>query len=502
MSGVVAVCSRSGIDADPRRYAAALRRLAHRGPDGEGSVQRRHVFVGVRRSSVGRGTEGQQPLVGGDGALIVALDGQIHNRERLAHELSAKGFEADLSSDSALVLGAYMEYGERFVERLRGVWALVVWDEREHRMLLSRDPLGVRPLYYYISATHLYVASEIKGIIGLDPEARRMDHGRIRDLVRDSRIDDWTGTCFSRIRPVAPGTVMKYADGHVTARRYWVLRPSPDPTLSPGDVLATLVEAVKRHTPSGVDLGLALSGGIDSSSLAGILAHSALPETGSVQAFSITPPNTIDESALIDATIRHTGIRHTYVGLDSLDYSQSLGRLIDSHDEPVQYCGVFYQFVLRDYMAKAGCRAVMVGYGADEIFGGYTYLAPAFLIALALRGRFGECARFVRGATEFLESSPLGIVNRSRQGSRHLSTVRFGFSGGGRSVCSHVVWRRGRAAGDARSSAPGRPPSPATGPTSRPYAGWRIARETCRRVGPWPGRRARNRNRHSGTASA
>jgi asparagine synthase (glutamine-hydrolysing) len=235
----------------------------------------------------------------------------------------------------------------------------------------------------------LYVASEIKGIIGLDPEARRMDHGRIRDLVRDSRIDDWTGTCFSRIRPVAPGTVMKYADGHVTARRYWVLRPSPDPTLSPGDVLATLVEAVKRHTPSGVDLGLALSGGIDSSSLAGILAHSALPETGSVQAFSITPPNTIDESALIDATIRHTGIRHTYVGLDSLDYSQSLGRLIVSHDEPVQYCGVFYQFVLRDYMAKAGCRAVMVGYGADEIFGGYTYLAPAFLIALALRGRFG-----------------------------------------------------------------------------------------------------------------
>lgn len=410
MSGILCVYSASGIPQDLGRYQAALRRLAHRGSDGEGSDLRRRIFVGVQRSSLGRGWAGEQPFVGGDGNIIAALDGHLHNREELARSLRAKGYQADLSSDSPLVLGAYTEYGEGCFEKLRGVWALVLWDEREHRLLVSRDPLGARPLYYYVGARHLIVASEIKSILGFDDDARTMDHRRLRDLIHAGRIDDWTATCFARIRPVPPGTFLRLDRAQITTNRYWSLQPSTDRNLSSGDILARLVSAVARHTPADVRVGLALSGGIDSTSIAGILAHSSLRGTRSIHGFSINPPKTPDESFLIDATIRHTGIPHTYVSVDALDYPRSLAGLIDFHDEPIQYSGVFYQFVLRQHMAEAGCKAVLVGYGADEIFSGYRHLAPAFLTALVADGRLRDSARFVLGAREFLESPPLSIV--------------------------------------------------------------------------------------------
>lgn len=413
MSGILCIYEESGIRQDLPRYLIALRRLSHRGPDGEGHRLHQSLFLGVRRSSVGRGSLGEQPLANLDGSLVVALDGHVHNREELAHTVRAKGGQGDLSSDPGLVLALYAEFGEQFVERLRGVWALVVWDARRRRLLIGRDWLGVRPLYYFRSAQHLVVASEIKSIIQLDRDARIVDHQRVRALIHDGLIDDWTGTCFARIRPVPPGTILTFREGQLTTNRYWSLRPSSDRTLSPGDIREKLVAAVERHTPTGVKVGLALSGGIDSSSIAGILARPLPGGTRRVHAFSVTPPHTIDESSLIDATVRRTGIPHTYVPLEPLDYPRALAQLIDSHDEPVHYSGAFYQFVLRQRMAEAGCRAVLVGYGADEIFGGYRELAPAFLVALALGGRLSDSLRFVLGAGDFLQAPRRAIVEQA-----------------------------------------------------------------------------------------
>jgi asparagine synthase (glutamine-hydrolysing) len=416
MSGILCVYNESGIRQDLPRYLIALGRLSHRGTHGEGHRLLHRLFLGVRRSSVGRGSLGEQPLASPDESVIVALDGHVHNREELAQTLRAKGSRADLSSDAALLLALYQEFGDPFVERLRGVWALVVWDARSHRLSIGRDPLGVRPLYYYRSPRHLVVASEIKSILELDHEARVIDHQRVRALIHDGLIDDWTGTCFAHIRPVPPGTVLTFHEGQLTTNRYWSLRPSTDRTLSAGKIREKLVAAVERHTPTGVKVGLALSGGIDSSSIAGILAGPTAGGARNLHAFSITPPHTTDESSLIDATVRHTGIPHTYVPLEPLDYPRALARLIDFHDEPVHYSGAFYQFVLRQRMAEAGCQAVLVGYGADEIFGGYRELAPAFLTALATGGRLSDSVRFVLGARDFLQAPRRRLV---------AETVRF-----------------------------------------------------------------------------
>jgi asparagine synthase (glutamine-hydrolysing) len=346
---------------------------------------------------------GQQPVVGLDGKIVVALDGHFHNREDLAQTLRAKGHPLDASSDSALFLCAYLEYGDRCFEKLKGVWAIILWDERRHQLVVSRDRLGVRPLYYFSDNGHFLFASEIKSILSLDNAARAVNHPRVHDFVRAGRIDDWTDTLFARIRPVPPGTVLRIHREQILSTRYWTLHPSNDLSLTPDAIFDKLAATVEHHTPTEIPVAISLSGGIDSSSIAGILAQSRRRGTRNLRAFSITPPKTTDESFLIDATVRHTSIPHSYVALDRLDYPRLLSQLIDFHDEPIQYSGVFYQFVLRQRMAEAGCKAVVVGYGADEIFSGYEYLATPFLAALLTDGRLAESFRFSLGARDFLQ---------------------------------------------------------------------------------------------------
>ena len=283
-------------------------------------------------------------------------------------------------------------------------------DEHRQRLVVSRDRLGARPLYLLSEGPEFILASEIKGILHLNSGARAMHFDRVRDFVRDGRIDDWTGTLFARVRPVAPATTLIIRGDHVTSTRYWTLRPSTGPSLSADVILEKLTAAVDRHTPTNVPVGLSLSGGIDSSSIASLVAASCLRGQRRVFAFSITPPETTDESFLINATVRQTGLPHSYVTLNGLDYPGSLARLIAFHDEPIQFSGAFYQFLIRRQMAEAGCRAVLVGYGADEIFSGYKYLAEPFLTALLAAGRLPDAARFVLGARDFLQAPASRIL--------------------------------------------------------------------------------------------
>lgn len=141
MSGILCVYREAGIAQDMPRYLAALRRLTHRGPDGEGFLLRHNLFLGVRRASVGPAAAAEQPAVGANGQILVSLDGHIHNREEVAAGLRAKGHRVDVCSDVTLVLLAYAEYGDQCFEKLNGVWAIVVWDERSHRLIVSRDRL-------------------------------------------------------------------------------------------------------------------------------------------------------------------------------------------------------------------------------------------------------------------------------------------------------------------------------------------------------------------------
>ena len=393
MSGLFAVHDASGLPPGPDACLGALRRLAHRGPAGEGLHRGPGLFLGVCASE----SHGDQPIVGAGGAVSLALDGRLVNRAALG------GDPADERSDPALVLAAYLKHGEACFAKLRGIFAVVVWDERTRRLLLARDPLGVRPLYYHQAGGRMVVASEIKAILTYEPAARAVNHRRVWRLVHLGQVDDWADTCFAEVRPVPPGSIMRVEGARSTLTRYWTLAPAGERALDLANVREALVAAVEQHTPADVPVGLALSGGIDSAAIAGILARSPRRDPQRLRAFTITPPETADESPLIDATIRHTGIPHTYVSLDAVDYERLVGDLVDAHDEPVQSSGVLYQFALRRHMRQAGCRAVLVGYGADEIFAGYPAFAVPFLLSLLASGRLGDARRFILGAQALLE---------------------------------------------------------------------------------------------------
>ena len=409
MSGLLGIFDPSGILQDLPRYLSALRCLSHRGPDGEGTYLRPQIFLGHRRLSLGPGPGELQPLVDQGSRVAIAFDGCISNRRELARELAAKGRRSERHSDASLVLDAYLEYGEGCFQKLDGTWALVLWDERTQQLLVSRDRLGVRPLYYYQN-TQVIIASEIKGILALDDEARVPSPQRIRRYLPGGLIDDWSDTFFLRVRPVPPGVVLTFGRGKFASSRFWTLTPSIKRSVCPEAVLNLLGETIERMTPADVNVGVSLSGGIDSSVIAGLVTQNHASQRRRLQAFSIIPPHTHDESFLIDATVRHTGLTHRYVPLDTMDYSRALDELLDAHDEPVQAIGNFYQFMLRKAMAQAGCKAVLVGYGSDEIFGGYDFLAPPFLVSLLARGRVIDSLRFAIGARGFLEAHPLRIL--------------------------------------------------------------------------------------------
>jgi asparagine synthase (glutamine-hydrolysing) len=412
LSGIFCVYSGAGIGQDARPYLAALRRLSHRGPAGEGFEHSRDVFIGVRCPLTPAGAREAQPAVSSDGSAV-ALDGRLFNRDELARALAPGERTTGGDSDAALVLAAYARYGRHGFERLDGVWAAALWDARRHRLLLARDPVGVRPLYYYAAPRHLVVASEIKGILAYDVDAAAIDPRRVRALVQDGEVDDWTGTCFARIKPVPPGSLVEFHEGGTSSAHFWNLGLSLDGDPAAGAVLDALVRAVDRHTPDGVSVGVALSGGIDSSAIVGIATGPLRSTRRPIRAFSVNPPQTTDEGFLIDATVRRTGVPHSYVPLDGVDHATGLARLVDFHDEPIPYSGNFYQFELRRRMAEAGCRAVLVGYGADEIFAGYPHLAMPFLLDLAAHGRGLGAARFVRGARALLGSPSTRIAREA-----------------------------------------------------------------------------------------
>src|SRR5262249_36297120 len=153
-------------------------------------------------------------------------------------------------SDAAMVLAAYLEYGDGCLCKLEGTWATALWDAGRQRLLLSRDRLGVRPLYYYERGGRVIVASEIKSILALDQAAQALNPRRIRAYLPGGLIDDWSETFFMRIRPVPPATTITLASGPLTTSRFWTLTPSTEARLDPDAVFDLLRRTIERDTPT------------------------------------------------------------------------------------------------------------------------------------------------------------------------------------------------------------------------------------------------------------
>jgi asparagine synthase (glutamine-hydrolysing) len=342
-------------------------RLVHRGPDDHGTYVAEGISLGHRRLSIVDLSEaGRQPLSNEDGSVWITFNGEIYNHQELRSRLRAKGHVFRSRTDTETIVHAYEEYGLDFVKHLTGMFALAIWDAPRRRLVLARDRLGLKPLYYTLTDGRLRFASEIKALLA-DPTLPRAVHGQgLLDLLGYEFVPA-PATLFDGIHKLLPGCLLTLeADGSTRMSRYWSLEPKeiePDE-----EALADLLEsACAAHTMSDVPLGAFLSGGIDSSTVVSFLSHS-LPV--GLQTFALGYREaTFSEFDYARTVAEHFHTRHTELLVQPVD-AAAIERSVWHLDEPTTDPSNL-PFMLICAEARRYVKVCLSGDGGDELLMGY-----------------------------------------------------------------------------------------------------------------------------------
>ncbi len=347
--------------------------LRHRGPDGEGLFVDGPVGFGHRRLAIVDVAGGHQPMPNEDESVWVILNGEIYNHASLRPGLQAKGHRYRTSSDTETILHLYEEKGDRCVERMQGMFAFALWDRPRQRLLLARDRLGIKPLYYAITDHELLFASEIKAILVASSHRPTLNEAILPEFLA-TRFVAGEDTFFRGIRKLMPGHTLSWsrADGF-RARRYWNLPTAIDEIHIPlrqaaQQVRAKLDAAVRSHLMSDVPLGLFLSGGIDSSGLAALMAPMvAEPIRTFSVGFSEPDANELAYARLVARSVR---AEHREVVVTPSEFFAALPELIWHEDEPIAFSSSVPLYFVSQ-LARHHVKVVLTGEGADELFLGY-----------------------------------------------------------------------------------------------------------------------------------
>src|SRR5213593_1085991 len=371
IAGIVSLDLREPVEeARVKRMRDVLR---HRGPDGEGLWAEGPVGLGHRRLAIVDVAGGHQPMANEDETVWITYNGEIYNHAALRPGLEARGHRYRTRSDTETILHAYEEDGERCVERLDGMFAFALWDRPRGRLLLARDRLGIKPLYYTFTRDELLFASEIKAILAALPNRPALDATVVPEFLATRSVSG-AQTFFRDVETLLPGRTLTWSVGEgMRTRRYWQLPATLDEAPAGLAERAAclrehLTAAVRSHLMTDVPLGLFLSGGIDSSALAILMAR-MIEEP--VRTFSVgfddPRANELSWARLVADKI---GAEHREVIVSPGEFFAALPRLIWHEDEPIATpASVPLHFVSR--LARDHVKVVLTGEGADELFLGY-----------------------------------------------------------------------------------------------------------------------------------
>jgi asparagine synthase (glutamine-hydrolysing) len=349
--------------------------LRHRGPDGEGLWIDGPVGLGHRRLAIVDVAGGQQPMANEDGSVWITYNGEIYNHSVLRPDLEAKGHRYQTRSDTETIVHLYEEEGERCVEQLQGMFAFALWDTTRERLLLARDRLGIKPLYYALTDGELLFASEIKAILAAGPIRAELDPAVLPEFLA-TRYVAGDGTFFRGIRKLQPGHTLTWSPSEGSrTRRYWQLPVGADDRPDglrerAVDLEARLERVVRSHLMSDVPLGLFLSGGLDSTGLAALMA----PMVGErLRTFAVGfDDEATNELPYARLAAEAVGARHHEVVVSAEEFVNSLPRLVWHEDEPVAFpSSVALNFVSQ--LARPHVKVVLTGEGSDELFMGYNW---------------------------------------------------------------------------------------------------------------------------------
>ncbi|MFW3170389.1 asparagine synthase (glutamine-hydrolyzing) [Geodermatophilus sp. CPCC 206100] len=348
--------------------------LAHRGPDADGLYVGEGIALGHRRLSVIDLTAaGAQPMTDDATGVCVAYNGEVYNFRELRRELSAAGVGFAGTSDTEVLLRAYTRWGLDGLRRLEGIFGFALWDPARRRLVLMRDRLGVKPLFYARSGETLAFGSEIKALwrAGVDAD---VDRQALREYL-------WFGnayedrTIYRSVRSLPPGHWLLAEDGRTRIEPYWRLEdwltpgPPPDEREAAAQVRHAVDTAVARQLVADVPVGVFLSGGIDSSSIAASAAHASGRRLSSYSVgFDFT--DHADELPAARRLAADLGLDHHELHVSAAHLGDVLERLADAHDEPFADAANIPLFLLADELGGA-VKVVLQGDGGDEVFGGY-----------------------------------------------------------------------------------------------------------------------------------
>jgi asparagine synthase (glutamine-hydrolysing) len=397
--GVVAA-EREGAP-DLEAVARMSARLVHRGPDDDGLFHEGPVALAARRLSIIDLDHGHQPIENEDKSAVVVQNGEIYNYRELKRELEGRGHRFATDCDTEVLVHLYEEHGDEFVERLRGMFAIALWDKRRRRLLLARDRFGVKPLYYCEAGGGLAFASELKAMLELPGFSREIDPKAVSAYLAFNSIPAPL-TIFAEARKLPPGHLLTWEGGEVGIRRYARPGPVADADLRRGsmDALAAelrevLDDSVRAHLVADVPVGVLLSGGVDSGGLAALAsAHSGEP----LRTFSIGFEEAgFDELSRARLVAERYGTDHHELILRP-DAIELLPRLVEAFDEPFGDSSALPTYIVSE-LAAGEVKTALSGEGGDELFGGYyTYVADL------LANRVGRLAPLARPLAEALPS--------------------------------------------------------------------------------------------------
>lgn len=379
------------------------RALAHRGPDGDGIWvdPARTIALGHRRLAIiDLSPRGAQPFHSKDGRFALVFNGELYNFVELRKECEALGSSFFSDSDTEVVLESIRHWGVDAFTRFRGMWALVLTDHRERRIILSRDHFGIKPLYYGELGGNLFIGSEPKALLAADPLFADPDETTVRLFEEDAWVDRGSYTFFRRIRRFPPSAYASLSFGSIAVRpqKFWVpghVASSMSPATAVETLRSLLEESIRLQLRSDVPVGACLSGGLDSSTIV-TLASRALPAESrdNLRTFTVHYPSLpeVNEAHWARLVATQTGTRSSFHEPTAEGLAEDFTQLLRAQDEPFGSTSIYAQFQLFRSIRAAGIKVVLDGQGADELLAGYHGLIPGYLLELLLTRSWSEVA--------------------------------------------------------------------------------------------------------------
>lgn len=405
MCGICGAVDKQGRPLDHKILQMMTMQMVHRGPDDGGFFLDGCVGLGHRRLSIIDLRTGHQPMFNEDGTVAIVFNGEIYNFTEIKKNLEKKGHTFRSDSDTEVIVHAYEEKGIDCLKLLRGMFGLAIYDSKKKELLIARDRVGIKPLYYVESPHSFVFASEIKAILksGLYSSAVNL---KAIDFYMTLGYVPGADTAFKGIKKLLPGHVGVYKNGSLQIREYWDLEKYGDRSISMNDAKETfhrlLKDTVNLHLISDVPVGVFLSGGLDSSSVVGYMKESL---DCPVKTFSVGYPDDPESSELNYARMvsNHFQTEHFEYILTPEDFFESVDFFLKYAEEPIVESAGIALFRLAQYARREGVIVLLSGEGADEILAGYPLYKimskvdtvkplmdklPVLLVDLALSLRF------------------------------------------------------------------------------------------------------------------